>query len=152
MSSRFFGCDPPRFPCAGCDFAIEGHRGFQNAERAALCLVNDKGIVDLARFALENARFNTNAGSPKHGDSAAVHFRVWVFHRTDDTWDAGLDQGFGAWRRPALVRTRFEIRVNSGPACRCSRLFECEDFGMPDPFVRVESLTNYLAVFHDDGA
>src|SRR5215475_14423379 len=151
--ARLPGRDPSGFAVPRGNLTIERHRDLQNAERAALSLVNRECFVELPGFTFEDAGLHGYSRSPKHFQAFAVHFGIGVLHCGDDSSHAGVDKRFGAGGSPApggTVGAGFEVGVDRG-ASRCgSCLFEGDDLRVPDAVIGIEAFADDAAVLYDD--
>src|SRR5215471_18091647 len=151
--ARLLGRDPSGFAVPRSDLTVERHRDLQNAEGAALSLVNRECFVELPGFTFEDAALHGYSGSPKHLQALAVHFGIGVLHCGDDSSDTGVDKRFRAGGSPApggTVGAGFKVGVDRGASRGGSCLFEGDDLRVPDAVISIEAVADDPAVLHDN--
>jgi hypothetical protein len=83
-----------------------------------------------ARFVGAKANFNGNALAAQALMPLPGDFRIGIFDGGNDTLDAGLDDGVGARRRLAVMRTWLQRHIERRAMRGALRLLERLDFGM----------------------
>ena len=132
--------------------AVERGRGLEAQPRPTADHARDETDVEFAGFGFLNAGHDIDARVAQQGEATTGDQRVRVFHRGDDTGDAGLDQCFGAGRGAAVVGAGFEGDVGGCAAGPLARHREGVDFGMGLAGTVMPAFTDHFAVLHDHAA
>src|SRR5262249_18301808 len=99
------------------------------------------------RTDLDGDAFRPHALVPLPG-----HTRIWIFQRRDDARDARTDNGIGAGRCLAVMRTGLKRHIHRGALRQFSCAPERLDFRMRAAAVLGPAPANDDAVFRDPGA
>jgi len=89
-----------------------------------------------------NSQRHLNPSPTQLREPAPRNGWVRVFHRRDDAFDAGSNDGFGAGACAAGGAARFEGYVECRAARLCAGFSQCDDFGVVTVVVIVETLAN----------
>jgi hypothetical protein len=78
-------------------------------------------------------------------EPASGNFRIRIFYRSDDTFDASLDERVRTRPGAPLVRVRLKRDISCTAASLFAGLLQSHSLGVLDLIVKVEALANYSA-------
>src|SRR3954451_12490476 len=149
--------DPARVAGGRRDTAIQRHRGLVGDERAAGAGPLAEGLVEQAGGGRLGAagELHVNAAVAEHPRSAAGGLVGRILRRVDDARDPGLEDRLRAGRLAALVGAGLEGHVDrraGGVLAVVAGILDSGPLGMESTQLRMEPLSDHLAVAHDHGA
>ena len=128
--ARRLAGQPLALPGPGRDPAVLRGRELERDERPVGALLQEKAGVQRLGLGPQQAEFDLDARLAQLGDALAVDPAIGAERCRDHPADAGLDQGHGAGRRPAVVGAGLEADVDGGAERRGARAPQRLGLGM----------------------
>ena len=149
VGARALAGDPAAIIVRRGDLAIQRDGRLQRHQRPAGTHEVHEWLVELRSLGGELRHHrHFHPGVPQFAETFAGHQRIGILHRRHHARHARRNQGFGAWRRAALVRAGLQIQVYRGPARLPAGLAQRDHLRMVHAAIRMKAAAHHFAVAH----
>ena len=152
VGARRLAGDPLALARCRGDATVERARELEVKERPAFPDAQEEAGIDLGRRRRTFADLDRDAGRRQTRMPLPLYARIGILEGRDDAADAGLDQGVGTGRRPAVMRARLQRDVDGGAFQGLARIGDRLGLGVRPAAVLRAAARDHAAIAHDHAA